>query len=273
MKKYLLYFSLLVFHFSLCKAQDTLVYKTGEKVGVKVISINGGKVIYTLPPDEKQLSVNQAKLYYVKYKDGSRYSISPNNQSIRPTYPRFNIGAGIGVGLITWALPNSNVFNFGGDESYDILTVSPAYNLTLDYNILKTFSWGICGAYQTLTDHPAFGGTVATFETERISRYNVTFRFLGHLSKNPTHYAYLGTRFGASIWTDKVTAFIPPSRYDDFPYTSMPSYSRAVSLQLFFGYRGFVSDIFGFHFEIAIGSPYVLEAGITFRFKTKKNNE
>ncbi len=268
--KYLLYFSLLVFHFSLCKAQDTLVYKTGEKVGVKVISINGGKVIYTLPPDEKQLSVNQAKLYYVKYKDGSRYSIvqskSPSNKGA------LGISGGIGFSFITWALPNSNAFNMSGELFYKILTISPAYNLTFDYNVANHFSFGLSGAYQSLTDNPYLDGTNFTWETERITRKNISFRFITHLSKKPTHDAYLGVRVGMSIWTDDVIA-INTSVQGGSAFTSMPSYSERGSFQLFFGYRTFLSNIFGIHIEAGIGSPYLIEAGITFRFQTEKNNE
>ena len=259
---------LVVFSFSLCIAQDTLVYKTGEKIAIKVYSTDGNKIVYQKLQDDQKISVNASKIDYIKYADGSIFS--PNRTSgVSTTRGMIDINAGIGLGLITWALPNSNTFNLSGDQFYNILTVSPAYNIIIDYSIVNTFELGLCGAYQSLTDNPELGGNPATFETERISRYNIYFRFFGHLSPNPVSYAYLGARFGVSIWTDNVIAFTPPGPGAD-PYTSMPHYSENGSLQLFLGYSTFSSSNLGFHFEVGFISPYVAEAGITFRFKTKK---
>jgi hypothetical protein len=72
MKKSLIYFSLFILHFSFCFAQDTLVLKTGQKISVKVISVVN-EVVYSLPPDNKPISMNSSKVSYIKYSDGTIY--------------------------------------------------------------------------------------------------------------------------------------------------------------------------------------------------------
>lgn len=69
-----IYFSLFIFHSSLCLAQDTLVLKNGQKMGVKVISVVD-RIQYSIPPDTKQLSIGFSNVNYIKYKDGSVYHV------------------------------------------------------------------------------------------------------------------------------------------------------------------------------------------------------
>ncbi len=253
-------------------AQDTLVYKTGEKVAIKLYSVTDSKVFYQTLQNTGELSVKTSEIDYIKYADGSRYTLY-HGSGFATSKGMVTIGAGIGASLITWGLPNSNAINMSGDLYYTMLTVSPAYNFTIDYNLLNSFSMGLCGAYQSLTDHPDFDGYPETYETEKISRYNMSVRILGHLSKNPLKYAYIGARVGMSIWTDKAIQYTPPGPGLVVPSTSMHSYSRRASFLLFFGYRTFFSNEIGLHIEAGIGSPYILEGGITFRFQTEKNNE
>lgn len=55
------------------QAQDTLVLKNGEKMVVKVVSVDE-KINYLLPPDNKQMSVRLSKVRRIKYEDGTRFT-------------------------------------------------------------------------------------------------------------------------------------------------------------------------------------------------------
>lgn len=96
MKKLLIYFLLFIFHFSLLHAQDTLVLRNGQKMAAHVLFIAyfsqpqdtsalrnqpapvtsiGYRIFYTIPPDTHKMSVRFSKVMYIKYKNGSIYTI------------------------------------------------------------------------------------------------------------------------------------------------------------------------------------------------------
>jgi hypothetical protein len=58
---------------SICWAQDTLVLRNGQKISVKVISVNID-VVYFIPPDVKKKSIRYSKVRYIKYGDGAIYT-------------------------------------------------------------------------------------------------------------------------------------------------------------------------------------------------------
>jgi hypothetical protein len=216
MRKLLLVFSVFIFGFSFCQAQDTLVHKSREKLDYQPIIIN----------------------------------------------------AGIGGSLMELAVPGGNLIGGGGPA---FLYNSPAFNATLNYNFTKKFSIGIGGAYEWFTDHPGYGQSeTASWETEKISRYNVTWIVLYHFSKLVYSDAFTGLRIGASVWNDQIT-----SNTQNYP-TSIVYQTMSTStlqrgcFQLLFGYQYFPIYNFGLHAEIGIGTPYFAEAGISIRFKTRK---
>lgn len=84
----------LLLQISFCRAQnDTIVLRNGQKIGAKVISVSGF-VIYSIPPSEKKLYFGRSKVNYIKYKDGSIYTIKHNKDSIKlKTYVAISGGA------------------------------------------------------------------------------------------------------------------------------------------------------------------------------------
>ncbi len=281
MKKYLLFFSLFVFHFSFCTAQDTLVFKTGDKVAVKIIYVGEQQVLYTIPKEERQLWVMSKELNVVKYADGKSYSfikVRKIKDSMRRVenrdYGLVNINAGIGVSIITFATGGNALF--GGN--IHLLSESPACNFTIDYNFTNYFTIGLAGSYQFFTDNPNsdeyLSNNYAFWEAERITRKTFALRFSYSILLKGRHNCYAGVRAGESFWTDRIisyTAPTPPPGYGGYPeYTTMAGSEQRLSFQLFAGYRYFLSNNIGFHAELGIGTPYFAEAGITFRFKTKR---
>lgn len=81
MKKLLIYFSLLVLSSLLCQAQDTLVLRDGQKMVVKIISFTN-KVVYSVPPSDKEIAISQSKIEYIKYSDGTKFTIYHASESI-----------------------------------------------------------------------------------------------------------------------------------------------------------------------------------------------
>jgi hypothetical protein len=75
MKKLFIYFSLFIFSFSLCSAQDTIVLKNGSKMAVKIVSV-GDFVVFNQPPNQQDQRMDNSKIYYIKYADGSKYTIN-----------------------------------------------------------------------------------------------------------------------------------------------------------------------------------------------------
>jgi hypothetical protein len=213
MKKLFLYFSLFIFSLSLCDAQDTLSLKNSRKLAVKVYSASGDEVIYTLPPDEKQHYISQSQIYFIKYADGYRYTIqhedinqnsnTNNVQNVQTAFADLDINIRVGYSLITLAVEGGSLTS---GYAPNILTESPAYNFAMDYKLANHLSLGT--AYQSLTYNPLNGDQPAYDETEFISRLNIAFRGLWHLSKNPKNDAYLG--FGA-VYLFELIILLPKS--------------------------------------------------------------
>jgi hypothetical protein len=223
MKKFLLIFSLFVFHFSVIEAQDTLAHKPASK------------------SNNKQFDYNP-----------------------------ISIDIGMGNSLITWSLPGFSILYNAGPE---IKTKTPVYNCSLDYTIQQGLSFGFEGAYQSITDLPSMGGRqdYAFWELEQLTRYNISGFFLFHFSKNQKDDTYIGFKGGISIWKDQILSdtlhTFPPST----PITTFhSSYANNGSFQVLVGWRHFFSYNFGFHVQAGIGTPFLLEGGFSYRFKTHR---
>ena len=255
-------------------AKDTLVYKTGAKVPVNIISAGPYSVVYTTLTGEKKLAVDPSDLSLIIYSDGSEYSVQikkTNRDRLdrinNPNYNPITINAGVGVSTITVAVPGNNLI---AGDGLTFLAQSPAYNYTMDYRVSKKWSIGIGGAYQWVTDNPGYGQSeTATWETEKISRYNISGLVLYHFSRTILNDAYIGMRIGESMWTDQIISNINNSPGYPLFYTMPTATVQRTSFQALIGDRIFLNYNIGFHAEFGIGTPYFLEAGITFRFKTK----
>lgn len=276
MRKFLFIFSLFIFSFSLAKAQDTLVYKTGEKVAVKVISVDKLNVYYTISPNESSVFVAKSQLEYVKYSNGLVYSIQKkaiiykdDSLNINRTIGQlvFNLGIGYSpgfngdIGIFGPLFPVSKNFHY-----YNCSSITPNMGIMFDYGINNILSVGLTGSYQSETVVPE-----ESYFTDKITRINVALRILKHLNKVDRHFDYyIGVRFGSSYWQDI------PTQQNQNMVNCPPTYfitnpnSLVASFQLLYGMRIYFSDNLGIHLEAGIGSPYLVEGGLTFRIKTRK---
>jgi hypothetical protein len=169
------------------------------------------------------------------------------------------ISGGIGYSTI---LPR--VYSFFVDQqaaAYGI-SESAVWNGNIDYGIGNTTDIGLGIAYQTATGAPA--GTnyfLPSPYTERLTRLNISARFLKEIIEKKHIELYFGLRAGISFWTDFVS---PPPPVNS---TAQPTLGKSrpiyPSIQAPFGIRYFVGHL-GLQAELAIGTPYFAEGGITF---------
>lgn len=103
MKKLLTVILFITLQFSFCLAQDTLVLRNGQRICVNVISVTD-KVNYSIPPDDKQISIGISNITYIKYKSGFIYTLNRNidtnkinNSRIKLSKPYFVISGGASV--------------------------------------------------------------------------------------------------------------------------------------------------------------------------------
>jgi hypothetical protein len=282
MRKLLLHFSLFVFSVSYCKAQDTVVFKTGEKDAVTVVSFGKRNIRFLL--DDTLYSVNQSRVNYIKYRNGVTYSFKDlaakfdsadkvSNAEIEKhdstAYPRIHINVGVGGSSIeTLILNNDN--NAIGLGPY-FISQSLAYNCVIDYSINKRISVGIGGAYQWVNDNPSEepqNSSVNSLETEKISRYNISGRILYHFLKHTTVDIYAGVRAGVSGWSEQIVSNSQAANAILYK-TTIPT-SKQGSFQVLGGFMIPVYHCIGIHAELGVGTPYIIEAGITFRFINMK---
>ena len=81
MRKFLNLFLFFILHSLVCNAQDTLVLRNGEKMGVKVVSVTN-RITYSTPHDSNLLHIAGSKVSYIKYGDGSRYKLHPDTGNV-----------------------------------------------------------------------------------------------------------------------------------------------------------------------------------------------
>jgi hypothetical protein len=174
------------------------------------------------------------------------------------------VNGGIGYSLILQriysSMANQEAAPYGISES-------PVYNANIDYGIGKKISIGLGAAYQTATGAPT--GTLYfqhSYYTENLTRLNLSVRALREIITKKHFELYYGLRAGISFWTDFVTPIPPPTS------TAQPTLGKNhdtyPSIQLPLGIRVFTGHL-GVHFEVAIGTPYFAEGGITFRIGKK----
>jgi hypothetical protein len=270
--------------FTFCKAQDTIVFKTGDKLGVKIISV-GEQVSCITTQGNMILSIDQAKIQYIKYQDGSRYTVKqasamyrnlPGNSSSLHENDQtgqlvINIGAGYSpvfdgqVGFVGLFFPVSKNF-----EYFTCSSITPNMGAIIDYGLDNKMSVGVAASYQSEIITP----DEDYFYTDKITRINLAVRLLDHLNKRNTNFDnYIGMRIGSSYWEDTPSLL---SKYQNVSgsapviyFLSNPN-SWVPSFQFVYGMRIYPSDYFGFHFELGIGSPYLMEGGITYRINPPK---
>lgn len=292
MEKHLIYFSFvrqnlkflaiagfLVFHFSFVKAQDTIVFKTGEKLPVKVISA-GEQVVCTTTQGGMQLSIDKNKVLYIKYGDGSRYTVEQAASLIKivpnlngTTHENdltgqviINIGAAYSPGFDGDLTIFGLFFPVGRNFGYfTCSSIIPNLNGIIDFGIDNNVSIGLAASYQSETVVPQ-----EKIGTDKITRINLGFRTLHHLNKTSTKFDnYIGLRIGCSYWKDS-PSYVSNNPYAPTAYFLSAPNSWVPSFQFIYGLCMYPSNYFGIHFDFGIGSPYLFEAGITFRINPPK---
>jgi hypothetical protein len=273
MKKALLYFLLFITGFSFGQKMDTLVFRAGTKLAVKIFYIDKRKIYFRAPPSREKESVTKDQLDTVIYAKGFADPILPDYDSLKYNSQKgqlvINIGVGyspgfdgdVGVGGVYFPVER----NF---EYFTCSSITPNLGAIIEYGITKKTSIGLAASYQSEIIDPD-----ESPYTDFITRINMAVRILQHLNKrNPKFDSYIGIRFGDSYWTDVPTirSYYPySSSIPQIYFINKPSL-WVPSVQLLYGMRIYLSNSMGIHFEVGIGSPYLAEAGISFRFKTRK---
>lgn len=98
MKKVFPVFLLLVFHFSLCSAQDldTIFCRNGKTVVGKVINVGKDKVVYITPPDSSRTEISTWRIDYIVYPGGTRFSFTERSKTAPPSTASFHLSADVG---------------------------------------------------------------------------------------------------------------------------------------------------------------------------------
>ncbi|MGP8214731.1 MAG: hypothetical protein ACLQQ4_04125 [Bacteroidia bacterium] len=183
---------------------------------------------------------------------------------------RFSINAGVGYSTIFFA---ANIYTNFETASLETNSMSPVYSTTIDCNFTKKSSVGIGVAYQQLNATPlSDNGDPIYWKIVNMSRANIGLRYLYLLSWKPYREIYTGIRAGISYWTfneSKSPTYTTPTPGFVLPISASET---KYSVQLLFGYRRYFTDLIGIHIEFGIGTPYLVEGGLTFRLKKEKKD-
>lgn len=278
MKKLLPGILLIVFGFSFCNGQvfDTLVFKAGTKLAVKIFYIDKQRIYFTAPPGREKESVTKDQLDTVIYAKGFTDPILPDYDSTINQRQKGNLIINFGIG---YSPEFDGDVGFGGlffpiqrnSEYFSCYSITPNVGITADYGLNRKWSFGLAASYQS---EIVRDNDYSLLNPNKLTRTNWALRLLKHLSKrNPNIDDYIGLRVGYSYWIDKPiltgenqysSGVVPPFYFINKPNAFVPSF------QVLYGLRGYISSSMGIHFEIGIGSPYLAEGGLSFRFKTRK---
>ena len=147
----------------------------------------------------------------------------------------------------------------------------PAFNVSADYGIFKELSIGGGITYQSCSVTVPGWYNQYTYKNENvienISRVNFRLRITAHWDFSDDHLweMYGGAAVGESVWNDANNAH-DPNFPCDAPWNMNVGTSKLVSFQGYLGLRGYFTENLGAHLELAVGSPYFVETGISFRF-------
>lgn len=209
----------------------------------------------------------------------SKAQVEPGQLVINAGYgysPEFDGEMGFG-GLDYPVKTNASGIN-GDTYPYPIAAFSSvSYNkgATIDIGLINHFSIGFAFSYQSEEVNWQFGSDDGSAPTpyqlyDKITRTNVALRFLRHGRMNKHFDFYYGIRFGSSMWDDTPSQ-VNASYNNGSPVTFLPTRNVSTgSLQVLCGLRYFPLPFLGIQVEAGIGSPYLAEAGLTFRINTIK---
>ncbi|MFH1319941.1 MAG: hypothetical protein ABII90_04720, partial [Bacteroidota bacterium] len=155
-----------------------------------------------------------------------------------------------------------------GNNSDSYLSFSePVISSMYDVGIADFFSMGLAVSYHKFGldfweykwDTSSTGNYVVEDFTETRTLLNIGVRPLFHFGGNENLDFYAGARLGYSQWTYKETTSNPD-------YDPENSKNSPISVQVLFGFRAYLSDVFGIHIETAVGTPYLITLGWNLKF-------
>lgn len=179
------------------------------------------------------------------------------------------ISGGVGFSNM-YLLLNASSFSFA--SGYLVNDVStfygaslhrhPAFNAMAEYGLGNKNSLGLAFSCQELNNYPYtyiyFADIIPANSVEKIIRINVGIRYLHYIKGKGTF--YYGFRLGRSFWKD----IIPPGMEPRFTLLGTTGFA-VYSFQALFGYRYYFTYNWAINAELAAGSPYYANIGITCR--------
>jgi hypothetical protein len=285
MKITLLYFSLFVFHSSLCVAQDTLVLKNGQKMAVKVIYV-APDIIYSIPPSDKQKLMWRSKVSYIKYSGGSIYTINTNanDSAWRKWKPYILVSGGLNK---PWSFSGYGASSYY--SNYDGYGYSGYASNGSDFSLtggIKNYrGWELTGSFSYIRNQLDASG----YMTETIADFFLSPNNIGHLnnvnaigSYYYNNYALLAgitkswgrapnVSFGISLLFGDFITYTPAL----YGIASGYSYNGTNSVSDYFNMNSetqgnFIAE-FGLHLDIPIEKHFFLRFLAEFQFSGLKN--
>jgi len=188
--------------------------------------------------------------------DSSKASTAKPASIVNSNAGVISFGGGIGYSTFVYGL------NLSGANGTPILvSETPAYNAFFDYGINTTTCIGIGITYQHATGTPKSPESQIDTLTglEQVTRLNIGFRYLKYTAENIKYSFYYGGRVGISFWKDILPSYLKRDEITGAAQRVLPS------IQVFCGYRVIIAKYIAFHAEFGIGTPYLIETGLSFR--------
>jgi len=154
----------------------------------------------------------------------------------------------------------------------------------VDVRFKWNLSVGIAASYQEATMEwtpgaPGPDSPDGYVFSDNVSRTNVALRVLYHPPLRSKHFdIYYGIRYGKSYWhdtpsdTNTVVYTTGNGKVSNTSYFLQNQNMVVPSFQMLMGMRFYFADFFALHLEAGIGSPYLIEGGITFRLNFAKDD-
>lgn len=196
--------------------------------------------------------------------------------------PGFDGSLSFGVGTV-YPVENSFQNNANADNYPYPCDQALSYTNNMggfvDVKIKWNISVGVGASYQSAVMEWAPysngpGGNYVYVFSDKVTRTNLGVRILYHYPNYSKHFdVYAGIRIGQSYWHDTPSDSNTVKK-NVTVYTNyfLESQNMVVpSFQMLTGLRFYFSDALAIHLEAAVGSPYVLEGGVTFRINLAKD--
>ena len=178
------------------------------------------------------------------------------------------INAGIGYSLhesfINGQVPLLTFLYTNGEPL--ITSASPVYSFSVNYYLTPSEIIGLSSSYQKWTGTYINQGSLYVYNIpENQTRLNLGLCWLHNIIIDKQTDLFFGARIGLSYWqTTQYNPAIPP-------YSSYISKIDAVypSIQTLIGLRKYFSKTIGLNLEAGIGTPYLAEIGLFYKFLKK----